>query len=112
MNMTCEVARDLAELYHEGLVSTESARAIRAHLKECVRCRRYYKTYDTMNAIHFPLYETPDIEDAEARSYEVLSKRLRKRRMFEIVTTSAAIGAGSIMLAAGIVLLVRSSHQE
>ena len=112
MNMTCEVARDLAELYHEGLVSTESARAIRAHLKGCSRCRRYYKAYDTMNTLHFPLYQDPDIEDAEARSYEALSKRLRKRRVFEIVTTGAAIGAGSIMLAAGIILLVRSHHDD
>ena len=64
-----------------------------------------------MNTLNFPLYRTPDIEDAEARSYEVLSKRLRKRRVFEIVTTSAAIGAGSIMLAAGVIMLVRS-HKE
>lgn len=112
MNMTCEVARDLAELYHENLVSTESAKAIRAHLKECGRCRRYYKTYETMNRLHFPLYSAPDIEDAEARSYEALSRRLRKRRLFEIVGTGAAIGAGTIMLAAGVIMLSRSHGKD
>ena len=109
MNMTCDVVRDLAELYQEELVSEESNREIQAHLVECSRCRHYYKTYAALNKLGEPLQRAGQIEDAEARSYEVISRRLRRRRMIEIAGTGAAVGAGSIMLAVGLILLSKST---
>lgn len=109
MNMTCDVVRDLVELYQDELVSEESRREIRSHLAECSRCRHYYKTYAALNKLGEPLHRAGQIEDAEARSYEVISRRLRRRRLIEIAGTGAAVGAGSIMLAVGLILLSKST---
>lgn len=115
MNMTCKIAMDLAELYHAKLVSEESAQAIRAHLKGCENCRKYYKEYETLRR-RKPSLPTicpaEDIAGTEARLYASLSKKLRRRRLFGIVGTSAAIGAGTIMLAAGLIMLSKSGQPE
>lgn len=112
MNMTCKVAMDLSELYHAKLVSPESAQEIRAHLKNCDKCRKYYKDYEAIERQKTPVREQPaeDMESTEARLYLSLSKKLRRRRMFQFIGTSAAIGAGSIMLVAGIIMLSKSER--
>lgn len=109
MSMTCKVAMDLCELYKSDLVSKESAEEIRAHLKTCPSCRRYYREYDIREKAHesaFPAFGE-DLANMETRLYQDLSKRLHHRRILEIVGTSAAIGAGSIMLAIGILMMTK-----
>ena len=114
MNMTCNTARDLTELYKADLVSEESAKAIRAHLKTCPSCRRYYREYDLLDhkdkAISTQLFD--DLAGTETRLYEDLSRRLARHRFFEIVGTSAAIGAGTIMVAIGVILMTKSAHEK
>ncbi len=114
MNMTCKIAMDLCELYHSRLVSEESARAVRQHLRGCENCRRYYKNYENVSRQKptLRIHPADGIVDTEARLYASLSKRLRRRRFFEIVGTSATIGAGSIMLVAGLIMLSRSAHER
>ena len=117
MNMTCNFAKDLAELYHENLVSPETADAIRSHLKTCTQCRNYYREYQALSrkkpasAVRiFPedISEHPDdfdyLSDTEERLCASLSKRLRRRRFWGMVGTSAVVGAGSVMLAVGLLL--------
>lgn len=106
MNMTCEIVRDLTELYQENIVSRESAVEIRAHLKNCAECRKYYRNYDhLMNtdvAVDIPSQQ--EMYAAQERSYDVLSRKLRRRHMLRVIGVSSAIGAGTIMLAVGILL--------
>lgn len=109
MNMTCNFAKDLAELYHENLVSPETAEAIRSHLKTCTRCRNYYHEYQTIRAksatpVVQILPDEEDISGTEERLCVNLSKRLRRRRFWGMVGTSAVIGAGSVMLTIGLFL--------
>ncbi len=108
MNMTCEIVKDLVELYQEKIVSKESAEAIRTHLKGCPECRRYYHDYNvarnTEMAVCSPAAMGGSMSGTQARLYEQLSRKLRRRRFLQIAGTSAAIGAGSIMLAVGILL--------
>lgn len=117
MNMTCNFARDLAELYHENLVSPETADAIRSHLKTCTQCRNYYREYQALSdkkpapAVRiFPGggFSDPDISgDLSATEEQLcasLSRRLRRRRFWGMVGTSAVVGAGSVMLAVGLLL--------
>lgn len=114
MSMTCKVAMDLAELYKSDLVSKESAEEIRAHLKTCPSCRRYYREYDIHENAHEPVFPSlsEDFANMETRLYHDLSKRLHHRRMLEIVGTSAAIGAGTIMLAIGIIMMAKNPHDR
>ncbi len=108
MSMTCKIAMDLAELYKEGIVSKESAAAIKQHLRECAACRRYYREYDQVRNHSFLIDRVlPQsvVSNAEAKGYAALSKKLRRRRYLQVAGTSAAIGVGSVMLMAGILLM-------
>lgn len=110
MNMTCKIAMDLAELYQVDLVSAESAEAIRSHLKTCPACRQYYRTFDAVRRQQPKIDLQPDgVEEMQAKLYADLSRKLRRRRFFEIVGTSAAIGAGSIMLVIGLMMMNHSA---
>lgn len=111
MNMTCKTVRNLADLYHEKIVSKESADAIRAHLKECSECRNYYRAYMDLKTTKAEL-DIANLSGTQARMYEELSKKLRRRRYLRIVGTSAAIGAGSIMLAVGILLTCKFNAES
>lgn len=119
MNITCNFARDLAELYHENLVSPETADAIRAHLKTCPQCRNYYREFQNLQKRRsqdspdisgipgfrdFPDLPDSDLSETEQRLCESLSRRLRRRRFWGMVGTSAVVGAGSVMLAVGLLL--------
>jgi len=115
MRMTCKIVTDFAELYLAGLVSEETARAIHTHLGGCPNCRKYYQAYQKMlkhNAKTTIRIEPDDISEAEERSYLNLSQKLRRRRFWEIVGTSAAIGAGSVMLTVGLMLTHRGNQNE
>ncbi|MDE7121569.1 MAG: zf-HC2 domain-containing protein [Oscillospiraceae bacterium] len=106
MNMTCNFAKDLAELYHENLVSPETADAIRSHLKTCADCRKYYREFRALQK-HKSVEKNPefsDLSETEKRLCETLSRRLRRRRFWGMVGTSAVVGAGSVMLAVGLLL--------
>ncbi len=111
MNMTCEIVRDLAELYHENIVSRESAGMIRTHLKTCESCRRYYREYDSAQDMNVAVQQPPlqGMNETQAKLYNELSRKLRRRHLLRIIGVSAAIGAGSIMLATGILLTCKSS---
>lgn len=111
--MNCKIVQDLAELYMERLVSAESAQAIREHLKSCPDCRQYYRSQKrpdvSVSKTLLPsrhLWAGTDIPSAETE-YRALSNRLWKRHLWQIIGTSAALGAGSVMLAAGIIMTCR-----
>jgi predicted anti-sigma-YlaC factor YlaD len=103
---------DLAELYREGIVSKESADAIRSHLKVCPSCRKYYHDCDTAKRRGLKLQlQQPAPVCAESRHYAELSKKLRHRHYWQVVGTSTAIGAGVVMLLVSILLLTIKPHR-
>ncbi len=116
MNITCEVARDMAELYKADLlINKESVQQIRSHLKTCPACRAYYKAYDkhtTEQSRKNPLPDSEDMDEMQKRTYATLAKKMNQHRIMEIIGTSAAIGAGSIMLIIGLVMTSKSLHEK
>lgn len=113
MNMTCKIARDLVELYQENIVSRESAESIRAHLKTCSACRKYYREYHEIEKKELmaqPPVPQGGLSGVQADVYAELSRKLRRRHYMRVVGTSAAIGAGSIMLAIGILLTCKGGE--
>jgi hypothetical protein len=104
---------DLTELYKSDVVSEETAKAVREHLKTCPDCRRYYREYDMHDntpSLDLPFGE--ELDSMETRLYQDLSKRLAHRRLWQIIGTSAAIGAGTIMLAVGILMTAKNPHEK
>ncbi len=115
MNMTCKVAIDLAELYLAGVVSEESAKAIRGHLKTCAACRKYYNAYEAMQHRELAAKPAPsqsEMHHTEAKLYAELSRKLRRRHYLQIIGTSAAIGASTIMLLVGILLTAKGAEEK
>lgn len=76
MSWKCELVMDLAPLYHDGAASEVSKRLVKKHLRECPRCRAYYKKYQPIDEIPT---ETPSVDVEE--NYVLLAKRVRKRRI-------------------------------
>ncbi|MEE5992806.1 MAG: zf-HC2 domain-containing protein [Oscillospiraceae bacterium] len=116
MNITCEVVRDMAELYKADLLENEeSIRQIRSHLKTCPSCRAYYKAYDRHTTEQNRKPQPPctdDMDEMQKRMYATLAKKMNQHRIMEIIGTSAAIGAGSIMLIIGLVMTSNSLHKN
>jgi len=108
MSMNCKVVTDIAELYYEGLLSPETHKAVHRHLGGCRNCRNYYQQYASIRKQNskptFRILPEEEISETEKRLYTSLSEKLRKRRFWNIVGTSAAIGAGSVMLTIGLLL--------
>ncbi len=108
MSMNCKIVTDIAELYYEGLLSPETRKAVRRHLGGCQHCREYYRQYERLRKTskHSALQPMPEdeISETEKRLYVNISEKLRRRRFWNIVGTSAAIGAGSVMLTIGLLL--------
>ena len=98
----------------EGLVRPRTQEAVHAHLKACPACRKYYKECRALHGADAPKAAPAVPESWKERQdalYADLSKKLRRRRFLNIVCTSAAIGAGSVMLCAGLVIMHRA-HSE
>ncbi|MBR1529940.1 MAG: zf-HC2 domain-containing protein [Oscillospiraceae bacterium] len=108
MNMNCKMVTDIAELYYDNSLSPETKKAIRSHLRGCRNCREYYRQYQAIRKQHskpvLKLLPEDEIYETEKRLYTSLSEKLRRRRFWNIVGTSAAIGAGSVMLTIGLLL--------
>ncbi len=110
MNMSCKVVMDLVELYKEEIVSKESAESIRAHLKGCPDCRRFYRDFEATRRkqlLRSPALPQAEMARASGRCYTELSRRMRRHHYLRVAGASAAIGAGSIMLLIGIALTSR-----
>ncbi|MCE5196666.1 MAG: zf-HC2 domain-containing protein [Negativicutes bacterium] len=79
MEISCDMAMDLITLYHDGLLSESSVRAIKAHLKGCPNCRRAYREYK-LAEIH-PAATQTDVSLQELNDrFSFLARRLRKRQ--------------------------------
>jgi len=108
MSMNCKTVTDIAELYFEGLLSPETKKAVHNHLAGCQNCRNYYQQYNKLRKQKpipvLQILPDTDISETEKRLYANISQKLRRRRLWNIIGTSAAIGAGSVMLTIGLLL--------
>lgn len=110
MNMICNVVRELAEPYHEGSLSNAGETLVRSHLGTCSSCRAYYAQYAALEKRGPEALPEEYVSDVQKRTYAELSNRMRRRRLWEVVGAGAAIGAGSMMLAIGLLLTYKERH--
>lgn len=118
MKITCDVAKDLAEIYLNGSPSEDTCRAVKSHLKECRNCRVFYSDYkdeldEAKRGIEkkFSVETSPYIADEIlSESLKKISKRLRKRRIITntIGTVTAVIG---LIVAIGELVLMLKEDQ-
>lgn len=94
MNISCEIIKDLLPLYHDGVCSEDSKKAVEEHLLQCENCRVELSSMD--NTFIVPQKEQ---NIAEAHEIRQLSKRWKKGMvksalkgvMFTLLTIAAML---------------------
>lgn len=114
MEITCNMAKDLANLYLCGAASEDSSRAVEEHLVSCPCCRAFYDSYKGMLGSDDSA-EAADSSLSDEKLNEkvkILSSKLRKkRRLTHIANTSFLIG-GAVMLSVGLAFLINSGEKQ
>ena len=119
MEITCDIAMDLVDIYTSGAASEETENAVREHLKTCKDCRSFFDSYrknfdeqkkDEKKNKYIKVETSPYIADEIlSESIKKLSKRMRTRRII-----SNTVGIVSIVMAIilGIIDLVGSVRRK
>ncbi|NLL46008.1 MAG: zf-HC2 domain-containing protein [Clostridiales bacterium] len=97
MNLDCDIVMDCVSIYKDGLASEGTARAVNQHLKNCAECRKFYRHYDSINAISTKNQRA--CTGSSDEKFAELSKALKVRRnifaalfvAFTLVTTISVI---------------------
>ena len=108
MEITCDIAMDLVDVYTSRAASEDTEAAVRDHLKSCKECRRFYDGYKKSldeekkkKQTCFKVETSPCAADELiADSMTKVSKRLRRRRILSIVCSCISI---AIVLASAVI---------
>jgi len=79
--LPCEVVKDLLPLYHDGLVSEKTAKAVDSHLEGCGDCRKEYE----LIRMELP---SESIKPSTGERFAMMMKKLRLRRLITIAITA------------------------
>ena len=106
MKMSCEMAKDLAQVYFSDNASEKTKNAVKEHLAECSGCRSFYDGYAKgEEKCHKVIVEAcPELEDELiCDSMDKISKRLRRRK---IISDSIRVFCLVVTIVVGIASLV------
>ena len=86
---SCNMVKDVFVLYHDGALSDETLKEVRAHLASCEDCAKYYKEMAKSHRLDAEAKcgkNGKDGKDEEElpipkSSYEDLARRLRKEKI-------------------------------
>ena len=91
MEITCDIAMDLVDIYTSGAASEDTERAVQEHLQSCKECSSFYDGYkkeleeeknSNSSNQKFTYQASPYLaDDILSDSLKTLSRRLRKRRI-------------------------------
>lgn len=120
MEITCDIAMDLVELYTCGAASEDSCEAVKNHLKTCKECRRFYEGYkksikeEKKGPTSYIRIETEPETTDELLTERVrkLSKRLRKRKMVSRVTNTMLLTVGAALVITGVATLFDDKEKK
>lgn len=97
MNYPCNLIKDLFPLYHDGICSEESKKAVEQHLSECPSCKEYYAAMCETDEIIIPPPDA-DMECQKAASFQSVKRKLLRRQILAV--------AASLVLITGVALAV------
>ncbi len=108
MEITCNIAMDLVDIYSSGVASEDTESAVREHLKTCRDCRKFYDEYKkafleekkSQDSSKIKTETTPNLsEEILSESMKKLSKRLRTRRVVSNAVSIFSVIVGFVVLA-------------
>ena len=99
MEITCDIAMDLVDIYTSGAASVDTEKAVEEHLKTCKECRGFYDGYrknlDEEKNNYIKFETSPYIADEIlTESIKKLTKRIKTRRII-----SNTVGIVSVITA-------------
>lgn len=92
MMLTCDMAMDLVSLYQDKVASEDTVRAVNLHLKNCPKCREYYRSYNSIKKLDEKKYTVPE----EEMQYKDISVRLSKRHTIKTSVVTAITLASAV----------------
>ena len=100
MKITCNIIEDLLPLYVDDMVSEDSRKLVKEHLKGCPACRKMQEEMMRENRLTAGIKDgnSVQINKTEAESLKKIRRRIRKKRILSVilavVLVAAAGGAG------------------
>ena len=85
MSVTCDIARDLADVYESGKASDETKKAVEKHLNNCSECSEYYAYRRELKTPHLRIETSGADEELISKNLQRLSKRLKTRQIIGTV---------------------------
>ncbi len=88
MNMTCNMTKDLLDLYIEKNLSTDSLTAVEEHLQSCPDCMALFENKRNQAPKKPQIkFEVNGIDDVIIdKNLKLLSKRLKTRKIINIIS--------------------------
>lgn len=99
MRYPCNLIKDILPLYHDGVASEESKKAVQEHFAECSDCRSYYDKMCQSDVIEASVFDE-EIARQTAESFKEMSKKVSKKIAITLLKMAALI----TLVAAGVVL--------
>lgn len=95
MNYPCNMIKDLFPLYHDGVCSEESKKAVEQHLSGCSCCKEYYAAMCETDGIIIPPPDA-DMECQKAASFQAVRKKLLHRQILAVAASFALITGAAL----------------
>ena len=82
MSLNCENVKDYVALYNDNCLSETTVNEINEHLSECPSCRKYYKSYENLEADTKSAFASDDYHYENEKSDKCPSGCCYGSRMF------------------------------
>ncbi|MBQ1389092.1 MAG: hypothetical protein IIY78_05650 [Clostridia bacterium] len=99
MDISCELVRDLADVYLTGNASADTVNTVDEHLTGCDDCAKYYAKHKPHKSPMLKVEFSEPEEEQIAMNLSRLSKRLRMRRTIGTALTvvTAIFGLSALL---------------
>lgn len=94
MKYSCEIIRDLIPLYIDGVCAIESENAIKEHISECFKCRKYYEEMSESNS--FMLKSNNSEEEKMTKSLKKVKTKINKKIRNTVIGATSAVLAFTV----------------
>ncbi|MGN0173113.1 MAG: zf-HC2 domain-containing protein [Acutalibacteraceae bacterium] len=91
MSLNCDNVKDFVSLYNDDCISENTKNQIDEHLIECKDCRKYYKSYENLEADDNSIFVSDTTHYEPNKNYGKLAKRLKVKSIVRDILFSAAI---------------------
>ena len=105
MKYPCNLIKDILPLYHDGVVSEDSKKAVNEHFMECEGCKTYYEKMCQADALEEAAFDE-EIAKKTADSFKEVSKTISKKIIKAIIKAVLILSVVAIGVVIGLWTLI------